>query len=434
MNSVILQVFIFGTVFLLLTNCKKEAVKIAPTVTIAPVSNITGISALSWVTITSDGGSAILESGLCWSTSQNPTISDSKTVNGPGPSFFFNSITGLAPGTTYHIRAYAINNLGTSYSSQATFTTLTLPAVLTTTELSGVTATSFRSGGNITYDGGSAITDRGVCWSKNKNPTILDSRTYDGTGTGSFISNVTGLVPGATYYIRAFATNLEGTSYGNELSFISNIDNYIINFNPDLTYGTVTDIEGNIYKTIQIGTQVWMAENLKTTRYSNGDPIPNINSDGEWWRLNTGAYCYENFIYGYFYNWYAVNDSRSIAPAGWHVPTDAEWTTLTTFLGGEIIAGSKLKETGIIHWMERNDDATNESGFTALPCGYRRSTYSKYEGSFEPYGRIGIWWSSTESDKLSGWTRSAHNYNITVVERSSYYSKTDGCSVRCLKD
>ena len=140
---------------------------------------------------------------------------------------------------------------------------------------------------------------------------------------------------------------------------------------------TVTDIDGNVYHTVTIGTQTWMVENLKTTRYRNGEAIPNITDNASWAALITCAYCDYNNIpsnsitYGKLYNWYAVNDSRNIAPMGWHVSTDAEWTTLTTFLGGTSIAGGKLKENGTIHWNSPNVGATNETGFSALPGGYR---------------------------------------------------------------
>jgi len=137
----------------------------------------------------------------------------------------------------------------------------------------------------------------------------------------------------------------------------------------------VTDIDGNEYATIQIGTQVWMAENLRTTKYCNGDPIPNVTDSLQWVNLATGAWAhnnnysqYEN-LYGKLYNWYAVDDSRNICPCNWHVPTDAEWTTLIDYLGGEGVAGGKMKSTGTQYWLSPNTDATNESGFSGLPGG-----------------------------------------------------------------
>ena len=158
-------------------------------------------------------------------------------------------------------------------------------------------------------------------------PTIADNKTSDGTGVGSFISLLTGLTAGGFYYIRAYATNSVGTTYGSEISFT--------------TKKQVTDFEGNVYHTITIGSQVWMVENLKTKKYSNGDPIPNVVGSTAWTNLKSGAYCdYDNnasnsAVYGRLYNWYAVNDSRNIAPAGWHVPISTEWLGLEYFLGGQ---------------------------------------------------------------------------------------------------
>jgi len=141
--------------------------------------------------------------------------------------------------------------------------------------------------------------------------------------------------------------------------------------------GSVTDIDGNVYQTVKIGNQWWMMENLKVTSYRNGEAIPNVTDTTEWYNLTTGAYCYydndayNTTIYGRLYNWYSINDSRSIAPTGWHVPTDEEWTTVINYLGGESVAGGKLKENGTTHWTSPNNGATNESGFSALPGGYR---------------------------------------------------------------
>ena len=196
---------------------------------------------------------------------------------------------------------------------------------------------------------------------------------------------------------------------------------------------TVTDIDGNVYHTVTIGTQVWMVENLKTTKYRNGDPIS--NDLGMWVSLVTGAYSWFNNDatnyknpYGALYNWYAVTDSRKIAPSGWHVPSDAEWSILINYLGGESIAGGKLKETGTVHWFTPNVGATNSSGFTGLPVGYR-----SIFGNFNSYGDLCYWWSSTaDSSPYTAWTAHLHfRYNESFRISNNNVS---GFSVRCLQD
>jgi uncharacterized protein (TIGR02145 family) len=202
------------------------------------------------------------------------------------------------------------------------------------------------------------------------------------------------------------------------------------NNNPPLT---VIDMDGNIYHTVTIGTQVWMVENLKVTRYRNGDLIPNVNIDTTWINLTTGAYCeYDKLagngnIYGKLYNWYSVIDSRNIAPTGWHIPNVTEWTILTDYLGGANVAGGKLKEKGITHWSDPNIGATNETGFTALPGG------SRYiDGSFLNIGSNGYWWTSSMDDITVSFYLGVHSGDIGVNKGS--HNKSSGFSVRCLKD
>lgn len=204
--------------------------------------------------------------------------------------------------------------------------------------------------------------------------------------------------------------------------------------NKTISVNTVTDIDGNSYNTVKIGTQIWMAENLKTTKYRNGDPIPNVTDGTQWNNLTTGAYCdYNNTVinsitYGRLYNWYTVSDIRNIAPTGWHVPTDDEWTTLTTYLGGIDVAGGKLKESGTTHWPSPNT-STNESGFSALPGGYRYNS-----GEFNLLGGYCLLWSSTQNSTSGGWTRSLNTSNSLEGRYEPDSAKSYGFSVRCLRD
>ena len=196
--------------------------------------------------------------------------------------------------------------------------------------------------------------------------------------------------------------------------------------------GTVTDIDGNIYHTIKIDNQWWTLENLKVTHYRNGDPIPYVADSATWAGLSTGAYCVYNSdannvaTYGRMYNWYSVNDGRNMAPAGWHVATDAEWQTLIDYLGGNGVAGGKMKEAGIIHWLDPNTGATNESGFTAMPGGYR------YLQNFSGLYFSADFWSSTENSSSIAFGRHSYHYNSGV--NRDYNDKRHGFSDRCVKD
>jgi len=195
---------------------------------------------------------------------------------------------------------------------------------------------------------------------------------------------------------------------------------------------SVTDIDGNIYPVIEIGDQCWTKENLKTTKYADGSVIPNVTLDAQWLSLTTGAWCnYENSagndaVYGKLYNWHTVSDPRNVCPAGWHVPSDAEWTTLINFLGGDSIAGGKMKTT--TGWQAPNTGATNESGFSGLPGGTRYFL----DGSFNTIGNVGTWWSSSELNAGNAWYRTL-GYSSGNAYRN-YYGKRYGLSVRCLRD
>jgi uncharacterized protein (TIGR02145 family) len=329
----------------------------------------------------------------------------------------------------YYVRAYATNSEGTGYGNELSFTTLedlSIP-ILSTTEITEITQTTAKSGGNITDDGGATVTARGVCWSTSQNPTISGSKTEDGTGAGNFTSSISGLEPNTKYYVRAYATNSKGTGYGNELSFT--------------TLGEVTgpaDADGNVYSTVVIGNQEWFAENLKTTKYNDNTAIPNVTESNDWKDTYTGAYCwYENNeatynVYGALYNWYAVGTGK-LCPKGWHVPTEDEWTTLINYVGGASVAGGKLKSTRTApdahpRWDSPNAAATDEYGFSALPGGRR----SYGDGIFYELGGFGNWWCGNQYDAMN-----VRFWNMEYVGGDVWRlmdEKTVGFSVRCLRD
>ena len=294
----------------------------------------------------------------------------------------------------------------------------TLPELSTLT-LTGVTSSSAISGGNISFDGGSSVLKRGVCWSTIYDPTISDNVTTDGAGTGSFSSSITGLSGGTDYYIRAFATNSKGTAYGNEIIFKTQL----------------TDIDGNIYGTIIIGSQVWMSQNLRTTRFSDNTPIPEIADNKLWCSLASPAFCWysndrnsDDMRFGALYNWFSVNTGR-LCPSGWHVPDDSEWNVLTAYLGGEYYAGGLLKEVGMSHWESPNAGASNYFSFSALPAGYRSGLTS---GLFHAKGYMSWWWTNTEYN--SNWARTrAIEFDVTDIA-GGHGVKRNGYSVRCIRD
>jgi uncharacterized protein (TIGR02145 family) len=289
--------------------------------------------------------------------------------------------------------------------------------VLSSLEVESITTTGAISGGIITDDGSSTITARGLCWGTTPAPTILDSKTTEGTGKGEFTSSLTSLTRNTVYYVRAYATNSVGTAYGDELSF--------------KTF-EVIDIDGNGYYSVTIGSQVWLTENLRVEHYRNGEPIPQVDSNSGWGNLTTGAYCYlrndaskANEL-GLLYNWYAVADSRNISPPGWHVSTDSEWETLINHLGGKTSAGGKLKEAGTAHWFQPNI-ATNDTGFSGISGGQRA-----LDGEFYGPGVFGCFWTSSEESETAG--RDWFLYNADETATRYYDNKKSGFNVRCIKD
>jgi hypothetical protein len=213
--------FVITCLFLgvaLMSGCTKSSS--TPSLTTTAVSEITTITAASGGNITSDGGESVTARGVCWGTTTKPTISNSKTTDGTGTGSFSSSITALTSNTKYYVRAYGTNSVGTAYGNELSFTTSQIgAATLTTDTVTAITATTAVSGGNITADGGSPVTARGVVWNTSATPTLADSTTSDGTGTGAFVSNLTNLMAATTYYIRSYAINSADTAYGNERTF-----------------------------------------------------------------------------------------------------------------------------------------------------------------------------------------------------------------------
>jgi uncharacterized protein (TIGR02145 family) len=305
-----------------------------------------------------------------------------------------------------------------------------MPEVITA-EVTSIASTTAVSGGKVIDDGNDEIIARGICWSSQASPTIIDNFTVDGSGIGTFTSSLLHLTPNTQYYIKAYATNSEGIAYGNPVSFTTK------------SY-TIQDIDGNSYNVVQLGTQYWMKENLKTTRYRDGISIPLVTDNMTWTNLSTPGFCWYNndvatfgTTYGALYNWYTINTGK-LCPEGWHVPSDNEWKILEMVIGMNQTSadaagwrgtdeGGKLKAVSPL-WTGQNMGATNSSLFTALPSGNRTGT-----GIFESEGFFTDFWTSTFNPGTQFcWYRyldSDHSQIYRVDGNKNY-----GTPVRCIKD
>lgn len=320
---------------------------------------------------------------------------------------------------------------------------------LVTLPVTDISSSLARSGGAITDDGGSEIEGRGLVWGTLQTPSIdnHEGMTNDGRGSGEFISTMSGLAPETTYYVRAYATNSAGTGYGNQQHFTTTP------FDPD--EGTVTDAEGNTYRTVVIGDQVWIAENLRTAYYRNGNPIAFPDDDNNAWLSNTtGAYAwYDNDIsnknrYGALYNWHAVNNPNGLCPPGWRVPENDDWSRLIGYLVDqyedvttENIA-AKLKSCRQVNSPLGGDCSTTEHprwdshsvhygtddfGFSALPGGFRYT-----DGRFSNLGSYAGWWTSTRYVAAYAWSREMYQFTSQIGNFYDY--APNGYSVRCVQD
>jgi uncharacterized protein (TIGR02145 family) len=406
---------------------------LVPTVTTLAATSISSTGATLNGTVNANYLSTIVtfEYGTTTSYGSNAPATQSP-LTGSTNTNVGSSITELTGGTIYHFRVKAVNSLGTSYGSDMTFTTLGLVPTVTTLTATIINQTSATMNGTVNANYLSSVVsfEYGTSTSYDGIATATQSPVTGSVNT-SVSASITGLTQGTTYHFRVKAVNSLGTSYGSDLTFTTT----------SLT--TVTDVDGNVYNIVTIGTQVWMKENLKTTKYSDGTAIPNITGGPAWVALTSPAYCWYNNdastykdTYGGMYNLYTVMTGK-LCPTGWHVPSNADWTTLGTYLGGDAIAGGKLKEAGTAHWLSPNVGATNESGFNGLPTGFRgddsNGTFFNINVVTNPNTNYSDWWSSTLINAGNAYHRDLYNNVASLDVRTDGRWKL-GLPVRCMKD
>jgi len=294
-----------------------------------------------------------------------------------------------------------------------------------TGKISNITPSTAVCSAEIVDNGSSDINESGICINTTDDSSTADFSAVSDATNGEFSVELTNLQPETTYFVWAFATNSEGTAFGKSVQFKTEA--------LKIEYGAnAKDIDGNEYRTVVIGTQTWMVENLKVTKYNDGSSIETTTEDSKWNTLTNGGYCWYNNDeatyknpYGAIYNWYAVNSGK-LCPKGWHVPSDKEWEKLAAHLGGIYTAGEKLKESGTQHW-KTGTYGTNETGFTAVGAGTRN-----FFGSYDGLGRFGCYWSSNEVDdkRANYWNLDDSHAGLTIT----IFDKATGYSVRCIKD
>ncbi len=397
-----------------------------PAITSPAASNIMHNQVTLQSAINEDNGLSVQSRGFVWGSNPGVTIDDNIINAGSGMGSFTETLTGLGVGATYYIKSFAINERGVFYgASQITVETIDYPSV-TTNDVSGIVQTRVIAHGSVTGSGNAPAVARGFVYGLNPNPTTDDIKIPAGIGIGEYTSNIANLSPNTTYHLRAYAENMAGIIYGENLSFTTVQDNL-----------TITDFDGNTYATVTIGNQIWMAENLKTTAYNDGTPIPEISDPFVWTELTTGALVwYDNDIswkdyYGGLYNWHAAKNENSLCPTGWVVPSHDHFQVLSIFLGGNAVSGGKLKSTRTDpethpRWNTPNAAATNSSSWSGLGAGLRGPN-----GNFSSFGLYGRWWSSSETENMKGNFIELTTGNGTLTIGNGW--KHHGYSIRCIK-
>jgi uncharacterized protein (TIGR02145 family) len=493
-----------------------------PGITTLPITELTTTTAKAGGNVTGDGGFEVTERGIFWGTEPDPKLTGTKVLIGSGTGEFTTTLTGLSKAYTYYVIAFAKNIKGTSYGSEISFSTEPGPATVVTSMVLNISPYSATLNGNISTSGGAEVTERGFFWGRSPDPVITGNKIVTGTGTGSFSQTVDTLRPGVKYYVRAFATNITGTSYGEEKNFLTKgkppkidttfcssvtrksaiiairIDtsdlttSVIVEYGKTISYGSssgiillpkikadttilvtvngldsltnyhyrvqaendlgtvesydvqfrtvITGKEGFVYdskliqyKTIGIGYQVWMAENLRSYAYNDGTLIPLVKNDSVWGTLTSPAHCwFENDstsnagTYGALYNWEAVATGK-LCPAGWKVPGVSDVAELVNYIGGSGNAGKLLKDTNADYWNAPNVVGTNSYKFTAR-AGGRRSESGIYD-----FMKVeGNWWTNDPYSTLNAsYFSIMYNYSNLF---QAYYNKKMGLSVRCIKE
>ena len=441
-NPIINVIFEIVALLIVFASCStKDIVPENVNIETGDADSITDTTAICACTIKESGEITFTGKGICWDTLEYPTYSNFKTTDGSSKENFTSKLIGLKPATVYYARSYVLSGEKIWYGQLITFTTKEKVGTLKEPELNLKTQILHNSFvvmvANISVDSTIEIKERGVCWSTSQNPTIKENVKTEGSGSGKYEFVVNGLSAGTMYYVRAYAKNANGVYYSNTVQ---------LKTLKEPVYGTVSDVDGNKYKTVVIGDQTWMAENLRTTSFSDGSPIQ-LKEDSSGWRTaKTSLYCSFNnrtdatFIetFGLLYNKYAVIDSKNVCPSGWHVPTTTEWDALRNYLIENNYGMYGSSSTDMIakalsstsDWTESYTDGyngykpqfNNSSGFDAKPAGYRYNN-----GTYHYLNNGGCWWSSTSADYVY------LNYIINTMEKSTEAYGL-GFSVRCVKN
>jgi len=383
-----------------------------PDVTISEASQVTSSSGNFEVTMDDRFPLAEFDRGICWATSPNPTIRNNKKILGSNLRSYTSTLNDLDINTTYYVRAFNTCSAGTLYSNQVVFSTTKAIKILScepgeTTAICSIEVLDPRI---------NQISSMGVCWSSSHLPTINNSKTSHPFTTVKTSEQLTGLQSYEKYFVRPYITFGSVVQYGDQVIVSPG--------------AKVTDIDGNVYQTVKIGSQIWMASNLKVTKFRDGKAI-NFSIDPFNWNNMSqfyGVYCNindnpgNNTTYGRLYNWLAVSDASKLAPVGWHIPSESEWETLRANIGS---FGSLMSVSG--NWEDFSETIDNSTGFSAEPGGFK-----DVSGYNEDFGRAARFWSSTKAPQEF----KAHTFSITDPSLAYYELESFGVglNVRCIRD